>query len=419
MQEKSRLWFKKNFLWGAATSAHQVEGGNHNQWSVWEKENAKTLAAKAQHQYGDLPNWQQHKRLAMVAANYISAAAVDHYSRYEADFELLGQLNMNAFRFSIEWSRIEPEEGAWNAQAIAHYKTYISALKKRGIEPVVTLFHFTLPVWFSEMGGFEKRKNVAYFVRFVEKVMSEMGAHLRYVITINEPNVYASESYLQGSWPPAQQSRRQYLAVLGNLARAHNQSAKVIKDIQARAKISIAYNSTYAYAGDDALLSRASASVLQWTGDDYFLKKVIKRCDFLGINYYFSNRIYGYRIHNPNQQVSDLGWDVAPENIEHALVRLSDRYRLPILITENGIADSEDKLRKEWITKTITGMQNAIKQDVELIGYLHWSLLDNFEWSQGRWPRFGLAEVNYRTQERTLRPSAKWFGGVIKKLRQL
>lgn len=417
MHKKPVKRFSKNFLWGASTSAHQVEGGNYNQWSEWERQNAKSLAAAAQHQYGDVPHWDKHKKLASMPANYISAKAVDHYNLYQTDFDLLASLHMNAFRFSIEWSRIEPQEGAWNAEAIAHYKTYIAELKARGIEPIATLFHFTLPVWFADMGGFERKKNVAYFVRFVQKIMTEMGAHLRYVITINEPNVYASEGYKHGTWPPAVQDKRLYLRVLNNLAIAHNQSSKAIKRIQARAKVSVAYNSSYVYAGDDATLSRTTASVLQWCSDDYFLKKVVKQCDFLGLNYYFSNRVYGYRVHNPNTEVSDLGWDVAPENIEHALVRLWDRYHLPIMITENGIADSDDRLRKKWIQATLMAMQNAMESDVALLGYLHWSLLDNFEWAQGRWPRFGLAQVDYRTYERTLRPSALWFAKVIKQLR--
>lgn len=416
MQKKSQLSFPKKFLWGVSTSAHQVEGGNHNQWSVWEQENAKVLATQAEHQYSDLPIWPKIKRLATSPANYVSGRAVDHYRRYEDDFALIEKMNMNAFRFSIEWSRIEPEEGAWNAEEIAHYKEYILALKNRGIEPVATLFHFTLPVWFSELGGFEKRANVKYFVRFVEKVMSELGAHLRYVITINEANVYASESYMQGTWPPQKSSIITGLRVLGNLAQAHKKAAKSIKQIQARAKVSVAHNSTYMYAGDDALLSRASASVAQWY-DDRFIKKVAKHCDFLGVNYYFSNRIYGYRAHNPHAMESDAGWDAAPENLEYALVRLWEKYQLPIMITENGIADLQDEMRKPWLIKTITAMQNAMDTEVKLLGYLHWSLTDNFEWAQGRWPRFGLAGVDYRTQERALRPSAQWLAKVIGRIR--
>ena len=149
------------------------------------------------------------------------------------------------------------------------------------------------------------------------------------------------------------------------------------------------------------------------------MKKVVKKCDFIGVNYYFSNRIYGYRVHNPDEKLSDLGWDLAPANIQFALERLNDKYHLPILITENGLADAKDTYRQWWITQTIMGMQKAMENGVSLIGYLHWSLLDNFEWDKGFWPRFGLVEVDYKTKKRTLRPSAVWFAKVVKKLREI
>src|SRR5690606_5391821 len=149
----------------------QVEGGNHNQWSVWELENAKSKAAQAKHQWEDLESWEMIKEEAQNPDSYVSGKAADHYNRYEQDFDLLQKMNMNALRFSVEWSRVEPEEGAWNVAAVEHYKNYAAELKKRGIEPVVTLFHFTLPVWFVAKGGFEKRANVKYFVRFAEKIV--------------------------------------------------------------------------------------------------------------------------------------------------------------------------------------------------------------------------------------------------------
>lgn len=412
--------FSKHFLWGAATSAHQVEGGNHNTWSVWELENARALAARALYQYGDLMSWHHTKRLATNPANYVSGRAVDHYHRYEQDFDLLEQLDMNAFRFSVEWSRIEPEEGVWDAAAIAHYREYILSLHNRGIEPVMTLLHFTLPVWFAEKGGFEKRGNIKYFLRYVEKVMSELSVHVRYVITINEPNIYAERSYHAGAWPPNIQSNWKTFVVMNNLIHAHNHAARLIHELKPRTKVSLAYHAAYIYAGDDALLSRMSASIMQYVHDDYFLRRVRKQCDFLGVNYYRSYRVYGYRIHNPELNgYNDLGWDLAPGNIEHTLVRLYDKYHLPIFITENGIADAGDEKRQEWIEATIRAMLAAQQEGVELVGYLHWSLLDNIELDSGRWPRFGLARVNYLTMERSLRPSAIWFGKVIKKLRKV
>lgn len=417
-QPKTNLKFPKHFLWGAATAAHQVEGGLHNQWSVWELENAKSLATQASYHYEDLDSWPRIAKAAKSPANYVSGKADDHYRLYEQDFDLLKKMHMNAYRFSVEWSRIEPTEGVWNVEAVEHYKQYVKELKRRGIEPVVTLFHFTLPVWFAELGGFEKRRNVRYFVRFAEKIIRELGVSVRYIVTLNEPEVYAAASYLAGHWAPNKSSRWLTWRVSSNLAYAHNQAAKTIHGINRRYKVSIAKNVSYVYAGDNAWLSQLSAQIFQFLRDDYFLNRVIKQCDWIGVNYYFSDRVYGYRVHNPDKKVSDLGWDLSPANIQFALERLYEKYNLPIIITENGLADGEDAQRQWWITQTLLAMQRALDNGVKLEGYLHWSLLDNFEWDKGRWPRFGLAAVDYATQERTLRPSAQWFGRVIKHLRE-
>lgn len=409
--------FPKKFLWGAAIAAHQVEGGQHNQWTVWELENAKGKAAQASYQFGDLDNWSDIAEGAEDPSNYVSGNAVDHYTHYEEDFRLLQKMNMNALRFSVEWSRVEPQEGAWNVAAVTHYKTYVAELRRRGIEPVVTLFHFTLPVWFTEMGGFEKRGNVQYFVRFAERIVQELGADVKFILTMNEPEIYAYQSYLQGDWPPNQRSKWKTWQVLRNLAYAHKAATRAIHGLHRRYKVSIAKNSVFFYPGDDAWLSVKSAALMQYIFDDYFLKRVVKHCDFLGVNYYLSERVYGYRRHNPNKRVNDMGWDMSPENIQFALERLYDKYHLPILITENGLADDKDEYRQWWIAKTLAGLQLAMENGVVLQGYLHWSLLDNFEWDKGFWPHFGLAAVDRTTGERNLRSSAVWFGKVIKRLR--
>ncbi len=408
--------FPSGFLWGASTSAHQVEGANHNQWSVWELENAKSLAAQAEYQYGDLDNWDEIKTQALSPDNYVSGTASDHFNRYKTDIAIAKKLHMNSLRFSIEWSRVEPKEGSWDSAAIDHYKRYVDELKTQGIEPVVTLFHFTLPVWFAEKGGFEKRSNCSYFVRFAEKILSEIGKDVRFVITINEPEVYAFESYYLGHWPPAVLSKKRAIKVLHNLAYAHNQTARMIHGLNRRYKVSIAKNSNYFYAGDSATLSIRSAIVMQYFQDDYFLKKVIKECDFIGVNFYFSNRVYGYRIHSPNEHVSDMGWDMSPGDIEHTLERLHERYHKPIIITENGCADASDKKRQWWLAQTIPAIQKAISKGVDVRGYLHWSLIDNFEWDKGRWPRFGLVEVRFDTMERKVRTSARQYGEFIRKV---
>lgn len=409
--------FSKHFLWGAATSAHQVEGDTHNQWTVWELENAKALAAQAMYQLDEFNNWPDIKSHATSPSNYVSGKLADHYHRYEEDFDLLTKLHMNAYRFSVEWSRIEPNEGEWDEAEIDHYKDYVRALKHRGIEPVITLFHFTLPVWFAEKGGFAKRSNVNYFVRFAEKIIGALGLSVQYIITVNEPDVYATSSYMTQAWPPAVAHRRIAAKVLNNLAYAHHQAAKHIHAMNRRYKVSFAKNSAFYYPGDDARLSRLSAEWLQWHNDDRVIHKFISSCDFLAVNYYSTNRVYGYRIHNPDQKVSDLHWDLQPADIEFVLERLHRKYELPLMITENGLADAQDTYRQWWLQETVAAMQRALKQGVPLLGYLHWSLIDNFEWAYGKWPCFGLAAVDYKTGSRTLRPSALWFGRVIKKLR--
>lgn len=410
------IHFPKDFLWGASVSAHQVEGGQHNQWSVWELENARSLAAQAPYRYGEEANWQSVKRLAQHPANYVSSKAVNHRRLYEQDFDLLSKLNMNAFRFSLEWSRLEPEEGAWSAEAEQYYRDYLQELNHRNIEPIVTLFHFTLPVWFANKGGFERRANIKYFNRFALKIVETFGSQFKYLVIINEPHVYAGHSYLDGRWPPAKTNRRAYYAVLRNLAYAHKQVARLVHGYNRGHLIGSAENVPYIYSGDDAQLSVRSALAMQYVRE-WFIRKTVRHSDYIGLNYYHANRVYGYRIHNPNVKLSDMGWDMQPEHLQDVLEHLSEKYKKPILITENGLADEQDAARRWWLTETIKAMRGAIGNGVELIGYLHWSLLDNFEWDKGRWPRFGLAAVDYRTMKRTLRPSAVWFGGVIKKIR--
>lgn len=403
-------------MWGASMSAHQVEGGQTNQWTVWEHENAPSLAARAPYQYGELDNWDDIKRLATTPANYVSGRAVDHYHRYAEDFQIAKGMGLDTLRVGIEWSRIEPEDGAWNAEAIEHYRRYLGEMKQQGLTPVVTLFHFTLPVWFADRGGFEKRKNIAYFTRFVEKVLDEYGEHLRYIITINEPTIYASQSYLRGMWPPAMQSKKAFSSVLQNLITAHNRAARLIRGRSRRYQVSMAHHVSHVYAGDDAYLSETTARQLSYWKNHYVIKRTIRSSTFIGLNYYGSDRVYGYRVHNPDQQVSDMGWDMQPSDIHYVLEDLADRYKKPIFITENGLADADDQHRGWWLSQTIGAIHQAMQSGVSVLGYLHWSLLDNFEWDKGRWPRFGLVSVDYRSMERTPRDSAKLYAQAIRKL---
>lgn len=416
-QKPLPLNFPKRFFWGASTSAHQVEGGMHNDWTVWELENAKALAAKASYRFSYLPKWEEIQAEATDPNNYISGRAVDHYNRYEEDFKIIKDLNMNAFRFSIEWSRIEPEEGRWNAEAIKHYRDYLRALQKRNIEPFVTLWHWSMPTWFTDKGGFEKRGNIKYFVRFAQKVFEELGREFRYVITINEPDTFIAQGYLVAARPPQKESKLLALWVYLNLASAHRQVYKLAKKTSRKLIVGMSKLGGHYYAGDDAIISKWAAAVATWGADHFFLDRIKRHSDFLGLNYYFSDRFYGYKVHNPNDRVSDIGFDMQPHNIQFVLERLHKRYKLPIIITENGCADKDDEHRKWWLSQTLLAMHKALQNGVQLEGYLHWSLLDNFEWDYGFWPRFGLVAVNRKTMERTVRPSAIWFAQMLDKLR--
>ncbi len=413
-----QIRFPKRFLWGVSTSAHQIEGNQHNQWTIWELENAKARAHKAEYELKELDNWPLIRDKAKDPANYVSGDAADHYERYEEDLQLAKNMHLNAFRYSIEWSRVEPEEGAWSPEAIEHYKLYTARLRQHGMEPIVTLFHFTLPQWFALKGGFEKRSNVKYFVRFAEKVMSELGTSVRFVVTLNDPVGYARESYYEHRWPPALVKKRfKFWRVMNNLAYAHKKAAKAIHQMNRKYKVTVAYNTTYFYPGDNALLSRMSAGTMQFFYDDYFLGKVVKKCDFLGVNFYESNRVYGYRVHNPDERLSDDGKDLTPTNLQFVLERLHRAYKLPIIITETGLADSADENRKWFITQQLFAIQKAIEHGVDVRGYLYRSLLDDYEWTYGKWPRYGLVHLDYKTKKRTLRPSGVWYGNVVKKLR--
>ena len=409
--------FPKKFLWGASISAHQAEGGNHNQWTVWEHDNAKSLATQAPYQYSDLESWASIASQAKQAENYISGKASDHWSQWREDIDIAAELGLNSLRFSIEWSRIEPTEGAWNTEAMQHYKDYLAELKRHDITPIVTLFHFTLPVWFAQKGGFAKRSNVEYFSRFVSKVTEELGANLGYVITINEPTVYAGLSYGSGVWPPNVSSKYRMWRVLENLQLAHKQAAKILHTRSRRINVSMAHNLSYVYAGDDARLSIWSARVIDYIVNHYSLRRSLRHSDFIGVNYYFSSRVYGYRIHNPDERLSDLGWDLQPGNLRYLLEDLAERYHKPLIVTENGLADGEDKDRAWWLSQTVQAISLARQNGADVRGYIHWSLLDNFEWDKGFWPRFGLVAIDYQTGKRTIRNSAKRFARLLPRLK--
>jgi len=419
-EQPLNLRFPKRFFWGAATSAHQVEGNTHNNWSVWELENAKSLAKQAEYKISHLPIWPDIREAATDPKNYVSNQAVDHYNRYELDFDIAQQLHFNAFRFSIEWSRIEPEEGVWDAAAIQHYREYIAALKKRGLEPMMTLYHWTVPTWFADKGGFEHTRNVKYFVRFAEKVLQELGKDLTYITTINEPDTVSSHGYIMLDHPPQKRSLWKAFAVYRNLLLGHKRIYKAGKRMSRRFKIGFTKSYAWLRPGDGRWITRVAMRADFWLRDDLPLYYVGKKNDFIGANYYFSDLHVGIYINHDGGRHNDLGWEMRPGDLENMLLRLGKRHKVPIMITETGVADMHDQYRQWWIAHSLQAVHNAMQQGVEVIGYLHWSLLDNFEWAYGHWPRFGLVEIDYKNNfKRTVRKSGLWYGQVIKKMRGL
>lgn len=409
------------FFWGAATSAHQVEGENKNDWSEWEKKNAAQLAEKAK-QNPPKGGWPVYISVGIASPlnpeNYISGAACDHYNRYEEDFEMAKSLGHNAHRFSIEWSRIEPEQGKFDEQEIEHYRNVVKALRARGIEPFVTLWHWPLPLWAARMGGWKKRRMAKYFARYAEHIIRALRNEVTYWITLNEPEIYAKNSYLTGKCPPQKHSILAYFKTLRNLARGHRYAYRIIKKTNQNAMVGIAKNNIYFDASPKNIIDRTLKSIADRWWNRHFLDKIKDTQDFIGLNFYFRNRIhYGFG-KEENRTVSDTGWELYPEGIYHVLKDLA-RYRLPIIVTENGIADARDAHRAQFIKETIGHLLRAKKEGVDVRGYLHWALLDNFEWAKGFWPRFGLIEMNYRTMERRIRKSAHEYARLIAELKDI
>lgn len=414
-----KMQFPKSFLWGAATSAHQVEGGNHNNWSVWELENAKALAKSAQYKIGHLDAWSEIQKLATSPDNYVSGRAIDHYNRYEKDFDIVKKMNLNAFRFSVEWSRIEPEEGVWNAKEIEHYRRYIAALKRRGIEPIITLYHWTVPVWFAKKGAFARAGNIQYFVRFADKVLEELGKDLRLITTINEPDTVATHGYFTQDHPPATRSFLKMIWVYRNHLKAHKEVYALAKKRSRRFKIGFVKGYAHVSEGDERFSSRLAARLDRFIRDDVVLNYVGRKTDFIGVNYYFTDTYKGFSIVHDDRAVNDLGWEMKPENLQHVLKRLGRRNK-PIIVMETGVADRNDRFRKDWLNGTIRSVQQAIADGVNVQGYLHWSLFDNFEWAYGRWPCFGLIGIDYEDDlKRVPRKSAAYYAAVVRKMRGL
>lgn len=414
MHRTEYIKFPDNFLWGAAIASHQVEGNNTNNWSEWEKINAQRLAKESEKKFFQVsPVWEEIKEEATSPSNYISATACDHYNRFNEDFEIAKNLKLKALRISIEWSRIEPEEGNFNLDELNHYKKVFASLIKLDIKPVVTLWHWTFPLWVSKQGGWINRKTIKYFDNFVEKVVG-FFPEIDFWVTLNEAEIFARESYLLGRWPANGHNPLRYMMVVNTIAAAHNKAYETIKKINKDACVGLTHNITYFEPNKNRFLNKVIAKIIAYIANSYFLNLTHKHSDYLGLNYYFHTTI---NIFNEPKIVcakSDLGWELCEYGIYNVLKELG-RYNKPIYITENGLADKNDTYREGFIKDTLVYVDKAIKEGVDVRGYLYWSLIDNFEWDKGFWPRFGLVEIDYKNNlKRTIRKSAFAYSDIIK-----
>lgn len=421
--------FASGFFIGAATAAHQVEGNNINSDS-----------------------WAQEQ---MVHTSYVepSLDAVDHYNRYEEDIQLMANAGLNAYRFSLEWARIEPQEGAFDETAIAHYRDVIACCRKNGLEPIVTLHHFSSPKWLISKGGWEAETTPADFARYARYIMEQLGSEIKYVCTINEANmgiqVAAISRQIIAQMTKAQSSgaasdsqvqlglnieklmanqaamAEEHKAVFGVpdpqcftsarttrgdelVMEAHKAARAVIREICPHVKVGL----TLSLHDIQALPGGETSAQAEWDEEFTHYLPSIADDDFLGVQNYTRNRHdeNGSMTAPDGAELTQMDYEYYPQGLEHVLRRAAKEFHGDLLVTENGIATADDTRRVAFIESALAGIQNCIADGLPIKGYLHWSLLDNFEWQKGFSMQFGLVAVDRTTQKRLPKPSLAYLG---------
>lgn len=434
------IYFPKDFLWGVATSEYQNSGAVNcpdSNWASWESTK--------------FDDGKPH-----IERNEKSGVSSDFYNKYFQDIQNVKKdLGINSFRFSIEWSKIEPQEGIFDAEALNHYSEFCDYLLAHDIVPMITLHHFTHPQWFEDKGAFERKENIEYFVRFSKKVFELLSDRITLWCTINEPNIYAFQGYVRGVFPPGKTGMGGKLlptvnhlavTVLKNLMLAHVEVYNALKEMPygKRAQIGIVHQ--YLKFEPYGVLNPFEYLPGSILGLNYFLNDVLinfyetgvfkfqsytpcidlkykadgKKCmDFIGLNYY-SRALVAIR---PGHEVSscyeheimtDMPYAIYGEGLYQAIEKMA-KLKMPIYITETGISDAKDDRRGMFIKQYLYAASKAIAKGHDLRGFYYWSMTDNFEWDMGYNQHFGLYSVDLKTQERKLREGAKYYGEVIKK----
>jgi beta-glucosidase len=409
-------------------AAHQNEGGDgqeigrRNDWGHWEEANARRLAARArrknygQGRVGNLPPE------ALRPATYLSGRGTGHYRRWGEDLDLARELGLTAFRFALEWSRIEPEPGCYDEDAIAHYRDVAQACRDRGMEPFVTVWHFTLPPWAEALGGWESEAVVSAFVRMASVVTARLADAVTFWATLCEPETYAMMTSLPYVIPPADTwlSYRQgvlpFLRVRRNLVAAHRQAYRAVKSAHPELQVGITLNFVH-YDGWGDAISRAVRHLMWRASNGYFAPRVADAVDWLGVQYYFHCRVKLVPFRNDFERRSDLGWELYPRGHAAVLKEIA-RFGKPVYVTESGLADRHDRHRAWYLAESLRSIAEAIDDGVDCRGYFHWTLTDNFEWDKGWWPRFGLIEIDRaRDMRRIPRGSARAYADIIRSRR--
>ena len=389
--------FPREFLWGSSTAAHQVEGGNtNNDWWRWEH----TPGSTATEPSGD---------------------AIDHWNRYDGDFALLASLGQNAHRFSIEWSRIEPAEGEFSQVALDHYARVLESLDRHGLTAFATLYHFTLPLWFVDRGGWLAKDALDIFGRYVEKVAGTIGDLIPYACTINEPQVVASNGHALGWFPPGNRDVDEAIRVNTVLAGAHRTATAALRAGKGHPKIGTCLQlPVFQPLRPDNEEDTATADLLRALMVDSHIDDLRAggdAGDFVGLQYYTRAVVdaaaEGYVVPPAEgAETTQMGWEVYPEGLGEMLRRISDTG-LPVVVTENGVATADDRQRVRYLGSHLAEVKAAIDAGVDVRGYIYWSSFDNFEWAHGYAPLFGLVGIDRPNGlRRVVRPSAVVFGEI-------
>jgi len=410
--------FIRGFLWGTATSSHQVEGNNSN--NNW---------------------WRREQEPGNIINGHKSGLACDWWGgRWQEDFDRAAEAGQNAHRLSIEWSRIQPSPDRWDEAALEHYRDMVRGTLERGMSPLVTLHHFTDPVWFSELGGWENPEAANLFEAYVRKVVEALKEYVNLWVTINEPNILAVFSCVYGIFPPGEKNLLKTVNVVKNLVSAHATAYHAIHKIQPTARVGLAHNyhsvqpaknwspldrwvaGTYAHLFNKMIPRACSTGVLKFPIQHVRIPQAKNTQDFLGINYYTRELIafnplkpaelFGRRYPPPSADLSDTGHIAnVPNGIFEAL-KWGLKFDLPIIITENGVEDADDDLRPSYLIQHLHQVWRALNFNYPIKGYFHWTLVDNFEWDRGWTQRFGLWELDEETQVRSKRTSAELYADI-------